>query len=353
MPKFDYTAIGRERIIELLRHQHAAVKHELFAKLSDQHYGRFPPRIDPHYLGPALDQLVDAHEVVPETATSTGGYDVTAYRLADRYRQKTRALKAAARHRKLHARYRSWAEGQLARYRDGLIGPALEYLTEISLSPAHERLHPIPGTSRGNVQELLGHHIPGGSLDLAGHALGYTPEGRGRAVHLVFEIKNRRDWIYPRHQTIYPLLYKAACLQGLEPNEPLLPVLITRRRSHSLFDMGKDLGFYVIEVHDQPIFTGGIRKRLHLEEVNHELGYRLVPANDPHNVPRLPQALAKIPPDAVPIAERRRNVGTDYRDYYDTLRDRSLSASPRTQHLHGLQQAARQIGLTGQWTWTE
>lgn len=348
MPQFDYPHVGSERILRLLRAQHAAVWPEIEARLADRSRAERPTRIEPHHLTTARHMLLDAGHLVQETARTTGGYEISTFRLADHYRDKTRGQLVAARRRKLHARYRSWASGHARRYPHGLIGPALEQVVARAIN-AHPRITRAPEALVGNVRAVFGTRLEGGSIDLLADLIAYDAQRRPRAVTLLIETKNIRSWVYPRHQELYGLLYKAAKLQQAHPDELILPVLICRRRQHTTLVMGKDLGFYVIEVHRQPITAGSISTR-HLQELNDELAFDLVPTTALEPLPRLRQALGSLPTFVADNAQTWRDVGVAFVDHYDGLRDDTLPNDRRAGLLDDLREDARMEGLTGLWT---
>ncbi|PPF45332.1 hypothetical protein C5B85_07050 [Pseudoclavibacter sp. AY1F1] len=66
-------------------------------------------------------------------------------------------------------------------------------------------------------------------------------------VQALVEVKNIREWIYPRTQELYQVLHKAAQLQCAFPDNSFLPVLVCRRTQITTVFMAKSLGFYVID----------------------------------------------------------------------------------------------------------
>jgi hypothetical protein len=178
-----------------------------------------------------------------------------------------------ARKRLLQTRFLSWAEAS-SKTPSGFIGPAGERALYAALiGPTTAGRFALLRDGPGNVSHVLGAPVPGGPLDGAALAVGTTGGIPGAPVHVLFEVKNIRHWIYPQSIELYQLLYKAASVQRANPAHEIVPVLICRRRHFWTLAMGKDLGFFVIEVHDQFVLPTTEITEFEFEEVRQGLGY--------------------------------------------------------------------------------
>lgn len=343
-----YAEHGRERLIRVLSVQHACVGPELQLRLAEHRATTHPPFINPDVVSQVRRELLDEDEIVPETATTRGGYQVTTYRLGDHHRAKTAARKVAARKRALHARYRSWAEHQSPSYPRGRIGPALERVA-YRYFDQHPAFLPDPQAPAGDVHAVFSQPVPGGALDLLVHVHAFDGSGRPQTVTLLIETKNQLQWFYPRHHDLHSLLYKAAMLQHEHQDHLFVPMFLCRRRHQDVLQMGKDLGFYPIEVHRQPLVAGGINPR-HLDEVTTELGYDLVPADVDDPLPRLGRALANVPSYAFATAQTWRHASALFLRYYEQLRNPQFRGQPRDELMAEFRREAHEAGYRRPWT---
>jgi hypothetical protein len=262
----QYVALARRAIVELLDREHAAPWLEVEARITDVPWPTIGHRIDKHHLSTAHVQLLRAGHIEQRQTDTRGGREVTIIQPADVGRRATAIAKAAQRKRVLLARYLGWAQG--TRTRPGIIGPAAERVVHESLKEtATFRLINPAG---GQVSEFLGCDIKG-PLDNAIILAPMSDDGLpGQPIAVPIEVKNIRDWIYPSSQELYQLLEKAARLKQLQPQIPLVPLLVCRRAHYTAFKMAKALGFFIVETRRQ--YIGPVEEE-RLEEVRVELGF--------------------------------------------------------------------------------
>jgi hypothetical protein len=263
----DYTARAEARIREVLAAEHAVVRLELEARISEAGFTDSGININPHHVSTALRNLVSRNEVIRTPPVETrGGHRVDTIQPADQRRRTTAITKAAGRKRLLYARYLGWSQGT-ERYPHGLIGPAGEAAvrTGLLLSGSIQPVRP----DAGEVATLLNTRMPG-PLDSAGFSVPLTNGVPGQPITVMIEVKNLRSWMYPSSAEIYQLLDKACVLQAANPDQPILPVFVCRRAQEPTFWMAKQLGFLVIDMGTQ--FVGDVDQAA-LDEVRNELAF--------------------------------------------------------------------------------
>lgn len=259
------------RLMEVLAAEHALVKPEAIARLSEAYYGSDSRNFDSHIVGQALQALERAGDIVVRTAGSKGGHQITTYEPADQRLRKTAVTDALMRKRALYARYLSWAHGSI-RYPQGFLGPAGEaavrggILESAALQPAE------PGA--GPVSSILGVRLPG-PADSAGY-MNTLLEGMPQPpVTLLFEVKNIREWIYPSASELFQVLHKAVILQQARPTTPIVPIFICRAAQKTAFYMASQLGFLIIDLGiqyvghqvEEPAFNE-VRNELHFNDLH-------------------------------------------------------------------------------------
>jgi hypothetical protein len=65
------------------------------------------------------------------------------------------------------------------------------------------------------------------------------------------EVKNLREWLYPRTPEVHQLLYKAAALQVGHPDHRWSPSSFCRRAHTTTYYMAFQLGFHVVDTRSQ------------------------------------------------------------------------------------------------------
>jgi hypothetical protein len=176
--------------------------------------------------------------------------------------------RAAARKRLLYGRYLGWAEGT-QRHPQGIVGSAGESAVRSAILEAGTLIPEIPGA--GEVTRILGVQLPG-AADSGGHFLSRDALGNpDEIVTALVEVKNVRDWIYPRSERIYQVLYKSAVVQRANPNRFVVPILVVRAAAKVTFFLAKMLGFFVIDMRAQ--YVGRISDPDSIEEVRNELHF--------------------------------------------------------------------------------
>lgn len=322
---------------------------EIEAKLAE------PPARDrrpvhPHLLTSAKQGLVRRGAIIETAPTPTrGGHAIVTYQRVPM--RDSRAIDAAAaRKRLLHARYLGWATAT-KRHPRGLIGPAGERALHASLvAPEVAGLYGVISGAGSEVTHLYGEPVPGGPLDGAAVHLGSRGGVLVGAVTLLFEVKNIRHWIYPSSHEVYQLLHKAAVLQVEHRTERILPVLVCRRRHYWTRQMAIDLGFFVIEVHEQRVQPVAELDLEAFHEVREELGFSTL-SMEVGPLPRLVQSLRDaVPPYAVATAARWGTMAPSLVDHFARLRDQYLTHRVRERAFRDLRAAARAIpGAVADW----
>jgi hypothetical protein len=311
-------------ILELLADQHAATQREIEARLAEPTEivtGPTSPHIDPYHLDTALKELIDDGLAASTTGSTRGSSEeITTFHLPVGRGNKTRVERAAARKRLLTARHHSYARAT-SRHPKGLIGAAAENALNTAL---HEIQGYAPHSTGGaDVRHVLGVDLRphGGPIDHFATFSWSDDLGRVATVSCLFEIKNRRPWATPEEDQIHRFLYKAAQVQQQNPTTTILPVLLTRRRQHRLFEMARALGFFSIQYRAQMVRPVASVDRRHFEQVRHGLGYSdLVLTEDPN--PSMRIALQEsLPRYALETARRWTEVGCHFADHYRQIRD--------------------------------
>lgn len=331
-------------LTDLLEREHAVVWPEVEARLAE---GERMPQ--PHLLTKARHELMDEGSITSSTDTTRGGRPVTVWHLLD-LTQRARAVEdAAGRKRLLYARHQSWSSARRG-YPSGLIGPAAEKVVHASLVAAAPHGYRLENPGGGQIHRLLGAQVPGGPLDNAASLQLTDDLGRPDTTVIVpVEVKNVRSWIYPQATEPYQLLYKAALLQERHPDLRFVPVLICRRRSYFLWQMGKELGFFPIEVRSQYVLPRSPVEPKALEEVRHGLGYFDLKMTEEAE-PRLIQALTtSLPSQAAAYAERWRACGPALKEYFEQLRD-YMAPGDRTAIMEDFRDEVRHLpDCEGRW----
>jgi hypothetical protein len=335
-----YIARAEREITALIGRHGALVPREIEARLAD----RATNPIHPHLLTSALRNLLDRGVIVRSPPIKTRGKrEISLFHLpVVEGVNKGFVEDSAARKRLLQTRFLGWAEGS-SKYRAGLIGPAGNRALHAALTaPELAGRYALLNPEGKDVSQVLGDPVPGGSLDSAAVTIGSSGSGENLPVHVLFEVKNLRHWIYPSSWEVYQLLHKAAGVQLAHPEALIAPALICRRRQYWAFRMGIDLGFFVIEIHDQPMLPSKDVSDAEFEEVRAELGYTsLVRLDAPP--PRLLLALREaIPPYVLRTARRWQSHGATLLHHYEALRQSTMSRNARS---NGVAEMAAEAGL--------
>lgn len=265
--------------VDALRHfmdsELAASKIELEAKLIESHIGR--PPFEPAHLHDARVRLQMQGEIFLDRTPTRGGSAPPLFITTDREKRSRKVDDAAARKRLLMSRYYSFVQGEPG-VRSSLAGDAGEMAFHDALLRAGVGA-PLSTVTRGRPQagSVHGHAVPGGALDnvfaltrLDSETL--APIGPWGVTVLV-EVKNIREWVYPRTQELFQVLVKAAKLTAALPTASFMPMLVTRRVQATTTFMAKNLGFFVIETKRQYLPAEHSRiDPVAFDEVRSELG---------------------------------------------------------------------------------
>jgi hypothetical protein len=248
--KAYYIQLGVDAIMQMVAQEHALIWSEVEAKAADRRWEGVGRRVDPHNLSAARLRLRGKGLIAESTATTRGGRSIPVLHMADLRRRRRAFEDAAKRKRLLQARYLSWAVGSPGR--PGLFGPGGEKVLHQSLLEAAPHGYRLIKPEGGGVAELFNEPVPVGPIDNVAivQVLNDVGVPIGSVVAL-FEVKNIRDWIYPRSSELHQLLDKAAQLQLSHPGLSFMPVLVCRRVHTTAIYMARDLGFQVLQSYNQ------------------------------------------------------------------------------------------------------
>jgi hypothetical protein len=127
----QYVDAGKQAILELLDQEHACTWQEIQAKVADRPRREDLPAVDPHHLTTARRELT-AERRIGESVDSYRNRDIAVLHRYDLSRRKTAFDQAAARKRRLTARYLGWARSTVE-HPAGLIGAGGEGVVHASL----------------------------------------------------------------------------------------------------------------------------------------------------------------------------------------------------------------------------
>jgi hypothetical protein len=338
LDRAGWVAVARPAVLDLVDTQLAVPHAELEARLWEQPWqdpntGR-KATFFPHILSEAVHELTAAGLIEVREHATKGGTALDLIVPGDTTGRATYIDRAVRRKGMLYGRFLRWSQTEF--------GPAGEHVVRASLTDASATGYlPISpgfgevaalGTVRVNgpldsgawmlVPDLARQHLP-------------TPHA------LLFEIKNRRLTLYPRHPEVHQLLYKAALLQATLPGQPIVPVLVCRRAHKWLFWMAKDLGFIVHDTKAQYLTLPDKTPLRYLEEVRDELALHDLKLVSPDSQPRIGNLFTQtLPAQARPVATRWSQVGVHLLDHYKNLRDERLKQWERSDALTALRTEA-------------
>lgn len=296
MPRAEeWVERAAQAITSLLDEHHALVGPELEARIAERYFKTSPGNIDPHHVTTARNNLLQSNHIQEITGTTRGNRQVKTLQLTGVRLRKTAVSRAAARRRLLHGRYLGWASGT-RRHPHGLIGPAGERAVRLALADCGAFQPAEPHF--GETAFLLGHRLSG-PVDSAAIRVPMLPGGGyGTPLTLLFEVKNLRSWIYPSSAELYQLLTKGLDLQTTRPSEAIVPVLVCRRASGTIYSMSKQLGFFVIEMDAQ--WVSGVEPAeldpLRVELYYHDLRVQTGPSVRVVDRMSKPTVLGALPP---------------------------------------------------------
>lgn len=339
-----WRSLAREVLLEMLQTEHAMVWREVEAKGSETVWPGAGRAINPHHFTWARQQL-EGKTIEATKTTTRGGRPIEVLHLTDPAGRRiaTKVDRVSARKRLLYARYLGWTTSTKA-YPQGFIGQAGEQVLRATLDdlgsdgfvPAGE------GPRHREVAHLLGVRIPG-AVDAASHLTVVDRNGMPRLVTVIFEEKNVRHWLYAYSRESYQALYKAAVLQREHPDQLVLPVTVARRRHWTQLTMGQDLGFYSVQTRAHFLPQLSRIADTGLEEVRFGLGFMdLQKQSGPYGRLRNTILRDSLKPRALAVAERWRDVGSQFVDHYELLR-RRLPYRQRTSEYDRLRDAAREV----------
>lgn len=341
----EWRSLAATGIVELLNAEGAATQPGMEAKLADAKYAKLDSPIHPHHLTTARNRLLRAGLIERIIEQTRGGATVTTYVLADPSKA---VLRTAGRKRLLHRRYLSWSSSSTTEWGAPPIPAALERVIHRSLLDAAPHgyllLRPDGG---GEVSQIAGTPVPGGSLDNAVYHTKVGADGMPATKLMPIEAKNVRQWIYPRTQELYQLLDKAARLRVANPTLPVMPIFVCRRVQFLTGKMAQQLGFHVIETWRQyvrPAVAHTDDDARKFEELNTELAYNLE-LHEGSVAPMVKHFTAVIPKRCDDAAARWGLFAShaDVPDLLQRMRDDRISHTDRYETLGELASAAREV----------
>lgn len=344
-----YVRLGMEAITQMVDQEHAVVWSEVEAKAADRAWPGVGRRVDPHNLSAARLALRTQGMIAESHAVSRGGRSISVLHMADLHRRRRAFEDAAKRKRLLQARYLGWAVGTTGR--PGLFGPGGEQVLYRSLVEAARHGYRLVRPEGGHVGELFDEPVPIGPLDNVAFLQLVDKQGfpTGSLV-ILFEVKNIRDWIYPRAPELHQLLDKAARLQLQHPDLPFVPALVCRRAHTTAMYMAQDLGFQVMQTYTQFILPRHDLDSAHIEEVRQELGYLDLLVHDiDHSSLTKPLSGSMLQVASV-RSQRWAQTAPALGQLFHALRG-SPSPPVRSEHLNNLRAAAKAAGLYEHGSW--
>lgn len=343
--KKQWVEYARTGLLELLDQENAVVWDEVEAKLADVQWPTLPSYIEPHHLSTARQQLGQEGIIVEIEEATRGGRPIGTLHRTDLPKRETVIDRAAARKRLLQARYQRWGFGDKSTA--ALLGPSGERVARASLAAAtYAGLRSI-SSDFGPVGKLLGVEFPG-KFDSGVYMPSLIDDDTpGPTITVPIEVKNRRGWVYPTTAQLHQLLAKAAHLQTMRPDTPIVPVLICRRFHFTTQKMAKQLGFFVIAAKNQFIDWPEDDTRL-LDEVVDELGYLDLINHSGANEEITGFIARGLPKIIFESAGKWQRFGPALKPYFDVLR-KEVPSWTRAETTNALREAAAELGDEGGW----
>ena len=269
-----YVHAATAALREFMNENLAASKIELEAKLIDSHLGN--PPFEPAHLHDARKALLHTREIRIDKTRTRGGGTPPILVTTDTDRRSRKVNDATARKRLLMSRYYSYVRGS-EESGGSLAGPAGELAFQAALTRANVGVG-IATIRNGlpSVPRVLDQDVPTGPLDNAFILQRLVPQTLAPTgpfgVYVLVEVKNIREWVYPRTQELYQVLMKSAELQYAHQDADILPVLVCRKAHVTTMFMAKELGFFVIQAGRQYLPESSLIDPQLLEEMTLELG---------------------------------------------------------------------------------
>jgi hypothetical protein len=322
-PKSYWISAGEQEIRALLKVEHAVVRMEIESKIAEK--PGTSRHIQPHILADSLRRLVRRGEVATNTDATRGGRDIVTFSLSKPSVSKRLVERAAARKRLLQTRYLQWATGTAGLGRHtGIVGPSLEKSLHASILTSapylgYRMLNPVSGEV-STVWDFDATSF--GSPDNG--FLWHDADTNSDHLCLV-EAKNTREWIYPWGSELYQLLFKCAHIypEALRRGYGVIPVLVCRKASPTLYYAAKDLGFHVAEVGKQLVDFGlevGSDEDRMVNEVRAELGFTDILDHNGTYRTIEKQFKSVIPGRALEITQQFAEVGQELESDFRLLR---------------------------------
>lgn len=259
-----------ESLKDFLDTELAASKIEAEAKLIEAHHGQNTP-FEPAHLHDARVRLEQQGFLHITRKPTRGGSQPPIWEVTDTRKRSRKVEETAGRKRMLMARYYAYAQGTPSTG-TGLTGDAGEIAFHAALQRASVGAS-LADLSRGvpNLRHLDGVEV---DLDNAFALLPMTPDRqsfRAPPFKVIVEVKNIREWVYPRSHELFQVLRKGALLQRANPSTDYLPLLVCRRVHKTTLFMAKRMGFFVIDTRKHYFPVHSQIPRTDLEDLIQEL----------------------------------------------------------------------------------
>lgn len=326
MDQAEWIELAKEQLVSLLDSEYAVTIREAEAKISEASDitkigAGWMERPDPLKLAKAREQLVSDGVLVENQHRTRQGIYVKVLHLADADTRRiaTKVDRASARKSLLTARWRGYSN-PTKRYKIGIIGEAGERVLSSALKQSQLYRPVYPDKPTVDVRFILGTDLDdyGGPIDNAADFSVFDDKGSPTRFMCGFEVKNVRAWLGPEDRRVHRFLMKAAAV-ARNTDGLFLPVLVCRRRHPRLYTMGRELGFFSIQVWNQFVRPVNEVDPAKLEEVRSELGFSdLVRSETPNKalVTALDQSVAKY---GAATAERWAETGCLFGELYEAV----------------------------------
>ena len=246
----EWEAVAAKRIQNILRIRRIASKRQLEIKISEA--GPPAMRANPHHFSKALSALMESNQVISASSVSIGiGQPTPLYALPD---WNPLSSSDSARIQRISAAYQDYL--RISQNEDN--GESFQEIVQRAIEQSRQFTWlNEPGKSPPNGSTISGHPITGsGDLD---HYLIWNASA---SISVGVEDKSYREWIYPDHPIIKPLLRKCQVYN-------MLPVLVARKIHYTTRLFFHYLGAIAFETHFQ-YFAPKFAARL--EEARHKDG---------------------------------------------------------------------------------
>ena len=232
----EWEEIGMAAILDLLGDRRVVPWSEVEARISVRGWKDFET-VYPVQLSGARRRLREEGRIVEEESNHSPT-PVRMIRLPYPTGEKRAMERLAGSRRKLYRKYLAWCADQRLCGRNG----ELVFLDSAKSVASEAGLY-VPAQAPGQVGQVQGVAIEGGTLDLYAHIL--DVETVNSDAVLAVEVKNIHQWIYPDAPELWGLLVKAA---GLAEHLDVVPVLACVRYAYQAQSMASGPGVFLVRI---------------------------------------------------------------------------------------------------------